>query len=148
MLPNPVFKVLVTQLCLTLCNPMECSPQGSSVHGISQARMLEWVAISSSRGSSQPRARTRSPTLKADSLLSEPPGKPSQNQGSHSKHSTASHVGRLTSQIDTGHRLVQGHRGTIHARCQPFRLHGGKGDPAEGNGVLKGPDQRVFTTSS
>ena len=34
--------VLVTQLCLTLCNPMDCSPPGSSVHGISQARMLEW----------------------------------------------------------------------------------------------------------
>ena len=34
-----------TQLCLTLCNPVDCSPPGSSVHGISQARMLEWVAI-------------------------------------------------------------------------------------------------------
>ena len=40
------------QLCLTLCTPMDCSPPGSSVHGISQARILEWVAISSSRGSS------------------------------------------------------------------------------------------------
>ena len=37
---------------LTLCNPMDCSPPGSSVHGILQARILEWVAISSSRGSS------------------------------------------------------------------------------------------------
>ena len=37
------------QSCLTLCNPMDCSPPGSSVHGILQARMLEWVAISSSR---------------------------------------------------------------------------------------------------
>ena len=48
----------VTQLCLTLWNPMDCSLPGSSVHGISQARILEWVAISSSRGSSQPRDRT------------------------------------------------------------------------------------------
>ena len=48
-------KVLVTQLCLTLCNPMDCSPPGSSVHGILQARILEWVAISFSRGSSRPR---------------------------------------------------------------------------------------------
>ena len=40
------------QLCLTLCDPMDCSPQGSSVHGILQARMLEWVAISFSRGPS------------------------------------------------------------------------------------------------
>ena len=45
-------KVLVAQLCLTLCDPMDCSPPGSSVHGILQARMLEYVAISSSKGSS------------------------------------------------------------------------------------------------
>ena len=48
----------VAQLCPTLCDPMDCSPPGSSVHGISQASMLEWVTISSSRGSSQPRDRT------------------------------------------------------------------------------------------
>ena len=46
------------QLCPTLCDPVYCSPQGSSVHGILLARILEWVAISSSRGSSQPRDRT------------------------------------------------------------------------------------------
>ena len=39
-------KVLVTQSCLILCNPMDCSPPGSSIHGIFQARILEWVAIS------------------------------------------------------------------------------------------------------
>ena len=50
--------VLVVQLCLTLCDPMDCSSPGSSVHGILQARMLEWVAIPSSRGSSQPREWT------------------------------------------------------------------------------------------
>ena len=43
----------VIQLCLTLCDPMEYSWPGSSVHGIFQARILAWVAISSSRGSSQ-----------------------------------------------------------------------------------------------
>ena len=48
-------KVLVTQSCLTLCDLMDCSPPGSSVHGILQARILEWVAISFSRGLSQPR---------------------------------------------------------------------------------------------
>ena len=47
--------VLVTQSCLTLCNPMDYSSPGSSVHGILQTRILEWVAISFSRGSSQPR---------------------------------------------------------------------------------------------
>ena len=45
----------VAQPCLTLCDPMDYSPPGSSVHGISQARILEWVAISFSRRSSQPR---------------------------------------------------------------------------------------------
>ena len=49
---------LVTQMCATLCNPLDCSPPGSSVHGIFQARILEWVAISSSRGSSQPSDQT------------------------------------------------------------------------------------------
>ena len=43
---------LVDKLCPTLCNPMDCSPPGSSVHGIYQPRILEWVAISFSRGSS------------------------------------------------------------------------------------------------
>ena len=47
-------EVLVSQLCLTLCDPMDCSPRGSSVHWILQARILEWVAIPLSRGSSQP----------------------------------------------------------------------------------------------
>ena len=45
--------------CAWLCNPMDCSPPGSSVHGILQARKLDWVAISSSRGSSPPRNWTR-----------------------------------------------------------------------------------------
>ena len=48
----------VAQSCLILCDPMDCSPPGSSVHGISQARILEWIAMPSSRGSSQPRDRT------------------------------------------------------------------------------------------
>ena len=48
----------VTQLCLTLCSPMDCSPPDSYVHGILQARLLEWVDMPSSRGSSPPRDRT------------------------------------------------------------------------------------------
>ena len=47
--------VVVAQLCLTLCNPVDWSLPGSSVHGILQARILEWVAISFTWGSSQPR---------------------------------------------------------------------------------------------
>ena len=49
----------VAQSCPTLCHPMDCSLPGSSLHGILQARVLEWVAISFSRGSSRPRDRTR-----------------------------------------------------------------------------------------
>ena len=49
----------VTQLCPTLCDPMDCSLPGSSVHGIFQARVLEWVAISCSRRSSRPRDQTQ-----------------------------------------------------------------------------------------
>ena len=51
-------KLKVAQLCLILCDPTVCSLQGSSVHGIFQARIWEWVAISFSRGSSWPRNRT------------------------------------------------------------------------------------------
>ena len=47
------------QSCMTLCNPVDYSLPGSSAHGILQARILEWVAISFSRGSSQPRDRTQ-----------------------------------------------------------------------------------------
>ena len=64
----------VTQLCLTLGDTMDCSLPGSSVHGILQARILEWVATSFSRGSSQPSDQTRvSRTI--GKLSSEPPGK-------------------------------------------------------------------------
>ena len=52
-------KIRDAQSCPTLCDPMDCSPPDSSVHGILQARILEWVAISFSRGSSQPRDWTR-----------------------------------------------------------------------------------------
>ena len=50
--PNYKVKSEVTQSCPTLCNPMDCSLPGFSVHGIFQARVLEWVAVSFSRGSS------------------------------------------------------------------------------------------------
>ena len=55
--PHPVL-CSEAQSCLTLCDLIDCSQPGSSVHGILPARMLKWVAVSSSRGSSQPRDRT------------------------------------------------------------------------------------------
>ena len=90
-------KVLVSQLCLTLCDPMDCSLPGSSVHEILQARILEWVVIPFSRATSRPRDWPRlcsslgpeyvlelkfslhytrkSLALQADPLLFETPGK-------------------------------------------------------------------------
>ena len=66
--------------CPTLCDPMDCSPPGSSVHGVLQARILEWVSISCSRGSSRPRDWTWvscvSCITQVDSLPLVPPGKP------------------------------------------------------------------------
>ena len=67
----------VVQLCLTFYDPMDCSLPVSSVHGILQASILEWVAMPSSKGSSQPRDPSVSPVLQEDSLPSEPPGRPS-----------------------------------------------------------------------
>ena len=51
--------LVVAQLCLTLCDQMDCISPGPSVHGILQARILGWVAILFFRGSSQPRDQTR-----------------------------------------------------------------------------------------
>ena len=61
-----------SQSCPTLCDAMDCSPPGSSVHGIFQARLLEWAAISSSRRSSQPRDRTWVSPMQTGALPSEP----------------------------------------------------------------------------
>ena len=77
-------KVKVKSLSrVRLCDPMDCSPPGSSVHWILQARILEWIAISFSRGSSRPRNQTqvsrivgRHRQTQAYALTSEPPGSP------------------------------------------------------------------------
>ena len=71
--------VLVTQLCPTLCDPMDYSPPGFSVHGILQARILEWIAIPFSRVTSQPRVKPWSPALQASSLPFELQGSPCLN---------------------------------------------------------------------
>ena len=66
-----IFPTVFPAVCVSdaqLCDPTDCSPPGSSAYGIPQARILEWVAISSSRGSSQPGDQL----LQADSLPSEP----------------------------------------------------------------------------
>ena len=73
---------LVTQLCPTLCDPMDCSPLGSSVHGDSPGKNTEmgchalFQGIFPTQGSSPPGIEHRSPTLQVDSLPTEPQGKP------------------------------------------------------------------------
>ena len=70
-------KLLVAQMCPTLCGPIDCSPPGSSVCGILQARILVWAAVPSFRGSSPPRDRTQVSCI-AGRLSSELPEKPSE----------------------------------------------------------------------
>ena len=67
-------QVLVAQPYLTVCDPMDCSPPGPSVHGIFQARILEWVAMPSSIPN--PGFKPASPTLAGGFFTTEPPGKP------------------------------------------------------------------------
>ena len=67
---------LFAQSCLTLCDYMDCSPPGSSVHGIFQARTLERVATPFSGDPPVPRIEPGSPALQADSLSAKLPGKP------------------------------------------------------------------------
>ena len=71
-------EVKVTQSCLTLCDLMDRSSTGSSVHGSLQAGILEWVAIPSPGDLSDPWIKPGSPALQADSLPSVPPGKPAE----------------------------------------------------------------------
>ena len=67
----------VAHSCLTRCYAMDCSPLGSSVHGILQVRILKGLPFSSPGDLPDPGIEPRSPALQADSLPSEPPGKPS-----------------------------------------------------------------------
>ena len=68
--------VKLLQSCLTVCNPVDCSPSGSSVHGILQARILEWVAVPSSKESSRPRDQTSISFIAGRFSAVEPLGKP------------------------------------------------------------------------
>ena len=95
----------VAQACPTLCNPMD-----HTVHGILQARILEWVAFPFSTGYSHPRDQTQSPALQVDSLLSEPRGKP-KNTG----------VGSL-SLLQRIFLTQESNRGLLHCRWILYQL--------------------------
>ena len=74
-----IFLLLLKRLphsYMTLCHPMDCNPPGSSVYGIFQARIQEWVAIPSPGALPGPGIEPKYPALQADSLPSEPPGRP------------------------------------------------------------------------
>ena len=73
---NSVHACSVAKSCPTLCDPMDCSPSDSSVRGILQARILKWVAISSSRDLPGPGIELLSPALAGRFFTTEPPGKP------------------------------------------------------------------------
>ena len=100
----------VAQSCLTLCDPVDCSPPGSSVHGVLQARALEWVAMPSCGDLPHPGIEPRSPALQVDSLPAEPPWKP-KNTG----------VGRLS--LLQGIFLTQeSNQGLLHCRWILYQL--------------------------
>ena len=96
---------LVTQSCPALCDPVDYT-----VHGILQARILEWVAFPFSRGSSQPRDRTQSVAWQVNSLPAEPPGKP-KNTG----------VGSL-SLLQGIFQTQESNRGLLHCRQILYQL--------------------------
>ena len=81
-----MYECPVAQLCPTLRDPVDCSLPGSSVHGILKARIWSGLPFPSPGDLSDPSIEPRSPAVQADSLLSEPPGKPmNTGVGSHSK---------------------------------------------------------------
>ena len=92
---------LVAKLCLTLCDPIDCSPPGCSAHGISQATVLEWVVISFSREFPDPGIEPVSPALAGGFFTTQPPGYP--------KHTTWRNTG--PSLIVQGRRCYSGSPG-------------------------------------
>ena len=83
--------VLVAQSYLTLCDPMDCSPPGSSVHGILQAGTLEWVAISSSRDLPDPGIEPRSP-VSSELQVNSPPTEILRTHRAHGRHLVSLHL--------------------------------------------------------
>ena len=108
-------EVKVAQLCLTLCSPMDYT-----VHGILQVRVLEWGTFPFSKGSSNPEIEPRFPTLQADSLPSESPGKP-KNTGVGSLF--------LLQQIFL---IQESHQGLLHRRWILYQLSL-QGSPGNGH---------------
>ena len=97
--------MLVTQSCLTLCDPMDCSLPGFSVHRILQARIVEWFTVPSPGDLPDPGIEPRSPALQADSLPSEPPGKPLWGVTCTNKHRLSCFIFSWENTICTDHAM-------------------------------------------
>ena len=121
----------VVQSCPTLCDPVDCSPPGFSVHGIPQARILEWVATSFSRGSSPPRDRT------CVSCIGQP-GKPNIRKGipwtNRAWQATVRGVAKTWTQLSTHafmftRLLKKEMTQEQHRKERPCRMWGGRAVP-------------------
>ena len=115
--------MLVSQWCPTACDPINCSPPGSSVHGISQARILEWIAIPFPRGSFLPRDQTQVSCTAGEAH-------PSPHQPlSTLSHCTKSNVSQINQQCDPSHCSIASKvfSGLIHGRMQVEPLENGFG---------------------
>ena len=123
------YACLCAQSCLTLCDRMDCSPPGPSVHGVSQARILEWVAIFSSRGSSHSRAWAHifgSLALAGRFFTTLPPRKPL-------AHCRDQKVFRIV--------RSRGQQGSHLSRCLP--AEGWREQGRSGQGAWEGPSQEL-----
>ena len=101
---------LVAQSCLTLCNPVDCSPPGSSVHGDSPGKNTGVGCHAPPRDIPNPGTKPSSPVLQVDSILSEPPGKP-KNTG----------VGSL-SLLQGIFPIQESHQSLLHCRWALYQL--------------------------
>ena len=124
--------VLVTKLCPTLCDPMNCSPPGSSVHGISQARILDWIAIHFPRRSFWPRDQTQVSCTAGRFFTIWATGEahPSPHQPlSMLFHCSKSNVSQINQQCDPSHCSIASKvfSGLIHGRMQIEPLENGFG---------------------
>ena len=115
------------QSCLTLCDPMDCSPPGSSVHRILQARILEWVAMPSSRASFLPRDQTRVSSISCiagEFFTTEPPGKPTPCWSLFVLPSTQNPMYSSQTQSSLLHTDLSGGMANTNFSCKPsFPLH-------------------------
>ena len=142
------FATLRDQLHPTLCDSMDCSPPGSSVHGIFQARILEWVAISFSRGFSWARHRTPVSCIGRQILYTEPPGKCSVQFSSvaQSCPTLGNPMNRSTPGLPVHHHLPEFTQTHIHQVSEAIQPSHPLSSPSPPSPIP--PSIRVFSNES